>query len=452
MRRQKWQSACKLILAAVAAVWLYRWYRRFRGRECEKAEAVDEPSAPVRPIQAPEAIPKSPAWCLLDGAGMQSALGSSICPEFVRLSSAADFPVPELRMNFQAVDCTPFGQPADPLPVFPAVVRPVSALIHWVVNPLPRAAPVPLLAASRVRQFPDKGEHAIPGASEEMRRPTSKPAPAPDFEGFRTGSSFRLAATRSLRYSLRLADGLLSFLLAPFVHRRLRWVTALLAAVLVFWGFRPARSAAESALETAERPLRQRAAFAWEDRFDAGWIHSSAFEPGDTGAVRVQGLALHSRTMGLNNYEMNFSAKIDKKSIGWIVCAADYGNYLAFKLVERGRSAEGLKFVLVRYRVSGGQAPAAAGRQAAPVVILSPRDDFLDISVRVNEQHVLTMVNGFGVDTCQRPPGKAGGLGFLAENGESFWVKSLTISGNEDSLGLFLRSARETLQSIRKTL
>src|SRR5262249_35469008 len=146
-----------------------------------------------------------------------------------------------------------------------------------------------------------------------------------------------------------------------------------------------------------------------------------------SGAVLVRGLALHGPTMGLRNYEMNFSARVERKSIGWVVGASSPRDYYLFKLVERGRSREGGRFDLVRWTVVSG-VPSA--RATAPVLVGGPRSDFLDISVRVTEDQVLTLVNGFGADVLKHPQGRTGGVGFLAENGEAFLVKSLTISGN----------------------
>ena len=169
------------------------------------------------------------------------------------------------------------------------------------------------------------------------------------------------------------------------------------------------------------RPLRQRANFTWQESFQSG--------------LRVRGLALLDRTIALQSYAVDFQARVDKKSIGWVVRSASADDYIVFKLTQRGRTAQGLKFDLVHYPVVGGRAPAPAQRETVHLVVETPEDSFLNISVRVIEEQILILVNGFGVDTRKRPANLSGGLGFLAENGESFLIRSLTISGNDDLLG-----------------
>ncbi|HLF80409.1 MAG TPA: hypothetical protein VI410_01470, partial [Anaerolineales bacterium] len=159
-----------------------------------------------------------------------------------------------------------------------------------------------------------------------------------------------------------------------------------------------------------------------------------------------------SKTMALRNYEMKFSARVQKKAMGWVVRAAGRDNYYVFKLADRGRAPNGRRFELVRYPVLDGRSPSPKELQTVPLVIRAADNSFLDISVRVTEDQILTTINGFGVDAWKHPKLKTGGVGFLAENGESFLVRSLTISGNEDPLGLILYGAEQTLRSVRHNL
>jgi len=256
---------------------------------------------------------------------------------------------------------------------------------------------------------------------------------------------------RWLRAPLYALDSLAGLLLLPLRHRPLRWATALVAAIWFGASYGPASAAAASVLA----PLHKRAAFLWEERFEDGlthWRNASSLAADSSGAIRVQGLALHSRTLALRDYEMNFSAQIQKKSIGWVVRAAGHDNFYVFKLTDRGRSPVGLRFDLTRYPVLAGRAPARADIQTVPVTVRATDNPFLEISVRVTGNRVFTTINGWGIDDWKHPHLKAGGVGFIAENGESFLVRSLTISGNEDSLGLFLWGAEETFRSVRRTL
>lgn len=249
---------------------------------------------------------------------------------------------------------------------------------------------------------------------------------------------------RSLVHAIGRAAGLI---LSPLRYRLLRRTSALAALALLIVAYAP--------LGLVLAPLHERAAFAWNERFDDGfthWVHASALEPDRSGAIRVQGLAMHDKTTTLRNYEVNFAARIQKRSIGWVVRAEGVENFYVFKLTDRGRSPAGRKFDLTRYPIVAGSAPARSDMETVPLVLRVADNDFLDVAVRVTEDQILTTVNGYGVDAWKHPKRKTGGIGLLAENGESFLVKSLTISGNEDFLGLFLWGAEETFRSVRKNL
>lgn len=259
------------------------------------------------------------------------------------------------------------------------------------------------------------------------------PAPAPARSG---------QWARTLGHALGSTAGLA---LVPLRDRPVRRVTEYAVLALLIWAYAPVASVLA--------PLHERAAFTWEERFDDGLTHwvnaSSALEPDRSGAMRVQGMAMHGKTLALRNYEMNFQASIQKRSIGWVVRAEGEDSFYVFKLAARGRSPAGRKFDLTRYSVVAGRTPSRTDFETVPLVVRGPENDFLDISIRLTEDQVLTSVNGYGVDAWKHPKLKTGGIGFLAENGESFLVKSVTISGNEDLLGQFIRGAEETFRSVR---
>jgi len=251
---------------------------------------------------------------------------------------------------------------------------------------------------------------------------------------------------------MRIVDDICRLSLAPFLNRRLRWVTAAALLVVIASYSDAARSALASVVTRVGEPLQERAAFTWQESFQdtsRPWSPASGIDPAQNGAVRIRGLVLQTKTAGLKTYGVEFSARADKRAIGWVVRAADPGNYFVFKLIERGRSPRGLKFDLVRYAVVHGQAPPASQRESVPVIVLGGNDNFLDIAARVTEDQIVTMVNGFGVDTWKNPEVRNGAIGLLAEDGESFVVKSMTISGNEDFLGQFLWGAEQAYRSVR---
>ena len=67
-----------------------------------------------------------------------------------------------------------------------------------------------------------------------------------------------------------------------------------------------------------------------EDRFDAGlgnWVGGVSEWKIDVAGVRPGGLALFAPSLGLVDYDLEFLARIDQKSLSWVFRAADEQNY-----------------------------------------------------------------------------------------------------------------------------
>ena len=210
----------------------------------------------------------------------------------------------------------------------------------------------------------------------------------------------------------------------------------------------------EVTINTFTQPIRERAAFFIVDDFEQGaekWISegSMTFDPG--GLFRVNGMALREDTLNLESYRFDFDAKIETGAVGWAVRARDMQNYYAFKLIETKRQATSL-YELHRYAVIDGVETAAAAKVRIPVPGHLPnQDDFNRISMRVRGSQIMTLVNGWGVDYWRDSRLERGGIGFLAENGESSLISRVTVSGNDDTWGLILYGTIETIRSVRET-
>jgi hypothetical protein len=202
------------------------------------------------------------------------------------------------------------------------------------------------------------------------------------------------------------------------------------------------------------RPIKERSAFFIVDDFSSGlgsWINARSLSLTDTGYVAVkQGLSLHGGTMNLESYRMDFEAKIQSEAVGWVVRAADTNNYYAFKLVEKGGSTK--SFDLLRYTVVEGARDAVKGVASIAVPEnLTVAADFNRISVRVRDNQITTLINGWGVDFWQDSRFERGGVGLLADKGESALVRKMSIAGNEDTWGLILYGTLETIKSVQNT-
>ena len=254
-----------------------------------------------------------------------------------------------------------------------------------------------------------------------------------------------------------------------FLHGR-RFSQALaLALLVVFFGtlrdasrawigasLEKARDAVEVAINTVTRPIRERAAFFIVDDFDATsadtWLSAGTMNFDAAGLGRVDGLALREDTLGLENYRYDFDAKVEKDAIGWVVRAPDLDNYYAFKLVETRRRAS-RSYNMLRYVVLNGERVADEAAVEIPVPgHLTRPDDFNRISVRVRDNQVTTLINGWGVDFWKDSRLERGGVGFFSDEGESALISRATISGNDDTWGLILYGTIETIRSIRNTV
>ena len=302
-------------------------------------------------------------------------------------------------------------------------------------------------------------EIAFPAAAEvrqEPQRATLPPLPPTSLAG---AAAYRPNPVGWLiRQVLRLVDFAIGLVVSPFRQPLVRWGLVTAAAVVAIVAFEPARTALASAASVAGKPFHDRAAFSFQEQMADGpteWMDAKAVTATDSGAVLVHGVAWNKRSVGLKDYEMSFTARIDRKAIGWAVRAAKPRGYYIFKLVERGHGqrAGSRHFELVRYLEEDAR-PAAKpeARGGVPLEIFLPESAFLDISVRVTEEQILTIVNGFGVDTWKLKESSTGGAGLVAEDGEAFLVRSVKLSGNEDFLGLFLWGAEETLRSVWRNL
>ena len=314
-----------------------------------------------------------------------------------------------------------------------------------------QSAPPTSEAAQLEITFPAAAE-----VREELRRATLPPLPPTSPAGAAVYGQNRVWSL--LRPVLRLVDFAIPRVLTPFRQPLVRWALVTAAAVAAIVAIEPARTAVETAVSAAGKPFHDRAAFSFLEQMADGpteWMDAKAVTATDSGAVLVHGVAWNKRSIGLKDYEMSFTARIDRKAIGWAVRAAKPRGYYIFKLVERGRGQRpgARHFELVRYLEEDGR-PAARPepRGGVPLELYLPETAFLDISVRVTEEQILTIVNGFGVDTWKLKESSTGGAGLVAEDGEAFLLRSVKLSGNEDFLGLFLWGTEETFRAVWRNL
>ena len=236
--------------------------------------------------------------------------------------------------------------------------------------------------------------------------------------------------------------------------RGVRRVAAPALAVVVVVGLGLLVSSSRDLLTAAEEYITPRAAFLMEDDFEggagAGWNAPHSLVADESGAVRVEGLTLHSETMRLSSYRMDFEAKVSSGAVGWVIGAQDSENYHLYKLEKSARQSE-RPYRVVHYPVVGGKADTTK-TVSKEVSMELGGEDFHRISVRVREGRVVTLINGQSVDYWVPQEWTAGGIGFFGNKGESSLIRYVTAYSNQDFLGLSLAAALDAIKWYRASL
>ena len=196
------------------------------------------------------------------------------------------------------------------------------------------------------------------------------------------------------------------------------------------------RSPISAALSQLSRPIEERAAFFISDDFSRGLDNWSAgsIQVDPAGWLKVgEGLAIHEGTTELQDYRLDFDAKIQANAVGWSVRTRDENTFYGFKLLQPTSDGSS-SYSLQRFSVIDGVKSSVSQRIDVPAH-LARSDDFNRISVRVVKDQITTLVNGWGVDFWRDERIERGGVGLLADAGESALVRKMTVSGNDDTWG-----------------
>ena len=209
------------------------------------------------------------------------------------------------------------------------------------------------------------------------------------------------------------------------------------------------------AINSVAQPIQHRAAFFIVDDFADGlenWQARSGrlTEQASAGLTASGDMFLRDDTLRFSSYRLDLNAKIQSGAVGWVVRAQDFENYYGFKLVESTRRRKA-GFHLERFAMVAGTRDSSTTRIELPPDLAKP-GAFNKISVRVRDDQITTLVNGWGVDFWRDSRLAAGGVGLFADRGEVALVNQFTLTGNDDPWGLILYGTVETLRSVRDRL
>jgi hypothetical protein len=196
--------------------------------------------------------------------------------------------------------------------------------------------------------------------------------------------------------------------------------------------------ALQTHLATFRHSMAERAAVALDEDFRSGlddWNSRSGDATGwsydSTGFVKPGPLALYNPSLGLTNYEVQFLGMIGKKSLSWVVRAADFDNYYVVKLVER-KGGPLPEIGVTRYAVINGK---AQDRVDTTVAISARPEMMYLVKMDVKGDDFAIWVQDQMVDNWSESRLPRGGVGFYSAKGEESLVRWVQITHQYDMLG-----------------
>ena len=160
-----------------------------------------------------------------------------------------------------------------------------------------------------------------------------------------------------------------------------------------------------------------------------GWANTWSYD--GTGFARPGRLALLAGSLPLADYRLEFLGQIEKKAISWVFRASDAHNYYAMKLVETNRGPAAA-FFIVRYAVIEGRERL---RIQLPLPVLSAAKTMFRVRQEIRGAQFTTYLDGRVVDTWSDSSLARGGVGFLADPGESAYIRWVDVAYQDDPLG-----------------
>jgi hypothetical protein len=145
-------------------------------------------------------------------------------------------------------------------------------------------------------------------------------------------------------------------------------------------------------------------------------------------------LRLWTRSLPLQNYQMEFQGQIGKKSLNWAFRASDQNNYYASKLVITKPGPQP-NASLLRYVVQNGQ---ELERSTSPLFLTLEKGRDYRIRVSVEDDHFVTFLNGQRIGEWIDRKLHRGGVGFIAEDDDPQQVAWVNVSERDSFLGRML--------------
>ena len=161
----------------------------------------------------------------------------------------------------------------------------------------------------------------------------------------------------------------------------------------------------------------------------AGSGSSSSADSGRPGALR-----LWTRSIPLQNYQMEFQGRIEARSLNWAFRATDQNNYYASRLLIT-KSGNQPNASLLRYVVLNGK---EFERSTSPLPITLEKGVDYRVRMSIQDDRFLTYLNGRIIGDWSDRRLHRGGVGFLMEQDDPQQVAWVDVSERDSFLGRML--------------
>ena len=156
----------------------------------------------------------------------------------------------------------------------------------------------------------------------------------------------------------------------------------------------------------------------------------------DPNGLRPGKLRIWQRSTSLQDYDVDFLAQIEQKSLGWAFRAYDVRNYYATKLILTGRApVGGPNAGVVRFVMLDGR---ELDRNQLPLPLTLERGVPYKVHMSVQGSRFVTTVNGQVVSSWSDGRLPRGGVGFFSDDGEVSTVRWVSLAERDSMLGRLL--------------
>lgn len=200
----------------------------------------------------------------------------------------------------------------------------------------------------------------------------------------------------------------------------------------------PAPSALAERFSVMQKVIMERAAIRLIDDFRSGlgawngaegWAKTWQYNAANF--VTPGRLAIYTPTVDMQDYEFSFLAQIDRRSLNWVVRAADEKNYHAIRIVIT-QPGPLPKAVIARYTViNGRQGPV----KTLPLPLTVRTDTLYKVRMEVKGDRFITYVQDQVVDSFTDDRLPTGGVGFFSPQGDRALLRWVSVMHQYDYLG-----------------